>query len=225
MSMNKLFKFKTDKTVVFVGKNLVVKIPKRFENYKLITIEDTVKSIGVFDMEADGKKAGMMLPAVIELCPSNIDIVTEDGADYVMCTFNHGDTFIANTNIVRNPHLAYVLFTEFVEKGKMPSFLSYQDYAFVLDIAQDISGLRIPADHVTFEVIYAFLARKYDDYTKMYRLTDMKKPPLFLRLSDTAHATTSVTAKLIGSYLGDSINAAIVNEAENESNVEELLRQ
>jgi len=225
MKLSDQFKFKSDMSIVFVGKTLEVRISKRFENYRLLSVKDTVNTIGIFEMSIDGIKAGMLLPAVIEMCPSATTTVTHNGDECVLCTFNQGDVFIKNRRVVRNKHLAYVIFTEFVEKGKIPDFLSYADYAFILDIAQDLCGLKIPSNHVAFEVIYAFLSRKHDDYTTMYRFTDMKQPPLFLRLADSAHATSSVTAKLIGSYMSDAINAAIVNESENESKLEELLRQ
>ena len=225
MNTKDYFKFKTDKSVVFVGKTATIKISKRFQNYKLLEIKDTIKTLGIFDMEVDGNTVGMMLPAVIEMCPSETKFMTEGSDDYVICTFNHGDTFIKDRRVVKDPHLAYVLFSEFVEKGKIPSFLSYGDYAFIFDIAQKVCGLKIPANHVAFEIIYAFLTRSTDDYTKQFRYTDMKKDPMFLRLSDIAHASTSNTAKLISSYLSDSMNAAIVNESENESKLEELLRQ
>lgn len=225
MKLKDFFKFKADKSIVFVGKKLVVKISKRYENYKLLSVKETVKTIGIFEIELDGKKSGMLLPAIIEMCPTSTSFITEGTEEYVLCTFEYGDTFIKDRRLVKNSHLAYVVFTEFVEKGKMPDFLKYEDYAFTLDTAQQVCGLKIPADHVAFEIIYSFLSRKHDDYTKMYRHTDMKKPPMFLKLSDVAHASTSVTAKLISSYLSDSMNAAIVNESENESKLEELLRQ
>lgn len=225
MKTSEYFKLKTDKSIVFVGDKLTVKISKRFENYKLLMIKETVKTIGIFQMQIGDKKSGFLLPAVVEMCPSYTSIVTENGETYVECTFEHGDIFIKDKRVVKNAHLAYVVFTEFVEKGKMPDFLSYQDYAFILDIAQNICGIKIPAEHTVFEIIYAFLSRKHDDYTKMYRHTAMDKPPMFLRLSDTPHASTSVTAKLIGNYLADSVNAAIVNESDGESKIEDLLRQ
>jgi len=225
MKLSEQFKFKQDKSVVFIGKELEVIISKRFENYRLLSVKDTVTTLGIFELVMDGKKSGMLLPAVIEMCPSTSTTIINNGNECVSCIFKQGDVFIKNTNVVRNKHLAYVIFTEFVEKGKMPDFLKYADYAFIFDIIQDICGLKIPSNHVAFEIIYAFLSRKHDDYTKMYRFTDMKQPPLFLRLADSAHATSSVTAKLVGSYMSDAINAAIVNESENESKLEELLRQ
>ena len=225
MNIRDAFKFKADKSVVFVGKELTVKISKRYENYQLLTVKDTVRSLGIFEMFTEGASSNLFLPAVIEMCPSDTATMTQGSDEYVVCTFKQGDTFIKDRRLVRNPQLAYVIFTEFVEKGKMPEFLTYKDMAFIFDVAQKVSGLNIATNHVAFEIIYSFLARKHDDYTKLYRLTDMKKPPLFLRLTDTAHATSSVTAKLVSSYLADSINAAIVNESENESQLEELLRQ
>jgi|BioPla2DNA2_1021312.scaffolds.fasta_scaffold97474_2 hypothetical protein len=225
MDIGRYLKIKSDKSAVFTGNEAIATISRRYENYKLLFVADTVRTLGIFDLEIDGHKVGFMLPASIDMCPSKVEDIKIDDENYVKCTFNKGDTFMVDTRVVQSANLAYTIFAEFVEKGKMPKFMKYEDYAFIFDTVQDVTGIKIPANHVTFEIIYAFLSRKHDDYTVQYRHTDMKKPNMFLRLSDTAHASFSVTSKLVSSYLSDGINAAIVNEAENESKLEELLRQ
>ena len=53
----------------------------------------------------------------------------------------------------------------------------------------------------------------------------MLHPPRFLKLDDSAHATMSTTAKLIGGYLQDAINGMIANpNNDTSSDIEDLLR-
>ena len=60
----------------------------------------------------------------------------------------------------------------------------------------------------------------------LYRLTDMKSEPQYIPLRTVSHATTSVTAKMLAatSYFNDSVNNALVNENDQPSEIEDLLR-
>ena len=69
------------------------------------------------------------------------------------------------------------------------------------------------------------MARQANDTTKAYRLSDMKQPPSFLKLSDVPHATATLTGKLMGGYLNDSINVALINQNDQHSELEDILRQ
>ena len=102
--------------------------------------------------------------------------------------------------------------------------MTYDNLAFLFDIVKRITGCSLPAEHATFEMIYAYLARAKNNLKMSYRHTSMNEPPVFLKLKDVPHAASSTTAKLIGSYLNDSIASSMVNAAEDTSDIEELLR-
>ena len=65
-----LKKFRQDKPggqVIFTGGTCIVKILEKFESYGCLSITDTVKTIGVFDMEVDGVTYGMFLAGMTEM--------------------------------------------------------------------------------------------------------------------------------------------------------------
>jgi hypothetical protein len=210
--------------VVTSTSEITVMIPRSYEKYKSLSVTDQVVTLAIFEMTIEEESKGFFLPASIVMQPSIVQYVTINGNDYVKCTFTKGDTFIKSSNVVRNSHIAYVVFTEYVEKGQIPEYMTYDNLAFLFDIVKRITGCSIPAEHATFEMVYAYLARAKNSLKTPYRLTSMHEPPVYLKLKDVPHAASSTTARLIGSYLNDGIASGMVNAAEDTSDIEELLR-
>lgn len=210
--------------MVVTGESVTIMIPRSYEKYKRLNITDEIDTLAVFEISIGTETKEFFLPATVTMCPSLVEYVTIEGQDYVRAVFEKGDIFIKNTNVVKNGYIAYIIFSEYVEKGQIPRFMSYDNLAFIFDTVQRITGCKLPAEHAVFEMIYAHLSRDAKKLSTPYRLTAMSEPPKFLKLKDVPHAATSTTAKLIGSYLNDSLVNSMVNAAEDESDVEDLLR-
>jgi len=207
------------------AKQVVVYLPLRYRDIGIMEVGEHVKTVGIFEYSVDdGPKHGLFLPGYIDMFPSRLDEITLDGEDILRCQFEKGDVFIQNTQVIKTESLAYTLFTEFIEKGRIPSFITYDQAAFLFDTIKELTGSKIPVSHVVFEAIFAYLARDKKDYRIQYRWTDMKNDPHYLKITDSPHATQSLTAKLISGYLPDSINAAVVNETTEHSKIEDVLR-
>ena len=173
MDLNRYTKREKDSVIVTTDK-LIVYISRRFEKYMMLKVTDNVSALAIFEISVGGESAGFFLPAVVDMKPSRVDFVTINGNDFAMCTFSKGDTFIENVNVVQNANIAYVVFEEFIDGGKFPSFMRYDDLAFIFDIVKKITASSIPAEHSTFEMIYAYLARDPKNFKTMWRLTPMK---------------------------------------------------
>jgi len=227
--LNELMKFEADDSIKYMStKELHILIPKYYEKFQMIKVETEVKTLGIFsfwfDKESDQHE--FFLPAVITMVPSEIVFKTVGGEEYVYCTFRKGDTFIKNRNVVKAEYIAYALFSMYLEKGRMPDLISYDKEAFMFDIVGNVTGSKASSfNHSIFEVIYAHLARDPKDVHQFYRLTDMKYPPIRLKLSNLPNVTTSLTSRLISGYLTQSITTSLIHENEFESPLEELLRQ
>lgn len=223
MDLNKHLTKKNDQVIVTKGP-ITILIPRSYEKYKRLTITDEIDTLAVFEITIDGETKGFFASASVVMKPSVVEYVTEGGQEYVKCTFTEGDIFLKSTSIVKNPNIAYIIFSEYIEKGQIPRYMKYNDLAYLFDTVKRMTGSSIPAEHAAFEMIYAHLSRDKKNAKVPYRLTDMGEPPLFLKLKDIPHASTSTTAKLIGAYLNDSINVGVVNAAEDKSDIEDLLR-
>ena len=223
MDLNEYLITKGNQVIVKKGP-ITVLIPRSYEKYKRLNVTDEVDTLAMFEITINGETKGFFASASVIMKPSVVEYVTDSGQEYLKCTFTEGDIFFKSTQIVKNSNIAYIVFSEYIEKGQIPRFMKYDDLAFLFDTVKRLTGCSIPAEHASFEMIYAHLSRNRNNLKVPYRLTNMSEPPLFLKLKDVPHAATSTTAKLIGSYLNDSIATSMVNAAEDQSDIEDLLR-
>ena len=226
---DEVMQFKDDDSIVYKGnRDLHILIPQYYKSFQMIKVSDSVQTLGIFPMwfENDIDKKQFFLPAMVTMCPSEIVYTTKDGEEYVYCTFRKGDTFIKSKFVVKAEFIAYALFSMYLEKGRIPSLITYDAETFMFDIVANVTGSKISKfNHAIFELIYSHLARDPNNIQTPYRLTDMKEPPKILNLTDLPHITQTVTAKLESGYMAASINQALTNEVTTSSPLEELLRQ
>ena len=216
---------KTKKTI-FIGDKMEIFIPTRYETYNLLSVDEQVKVLGIFDITInDTIETGFLLPAPIIMEPSSTESITgEDNMTYMKATLFKNDVFMTNTNVVKNPQLAYVIFKEFVFLGNRPKFIKHDDLATLFLRVEQVNGIDFKVNHVVFELMFGHLFREEGRVNKFYRHTDMKKDPVFLPLRAVSHAATNTSSKLVGSYFSDGINSSLVNYAEENSDLEDLLR-
>lgn len=210
--------------VIFTGDRCVVTILQKFENYGCLSVTDTVTSLGVFDVEVDGIQTGCFLVARVVMCPSEVSTVTLDGVPYVQLVFNKGDVFFKTTKFIQEDKLPFYVWLEFVKYGHILKAMSYSDQATIFDRIRMTSGMSFPVDHVVYETIFAHLSRDVNDFTVPYRNTKMDKEFQRVQLNDVAHASRSTSARIIGAYFKDGVNAALDNPSEAASPVEDILR-
>lgn len=213
-------------SITYVGEHpMTVLIPKDYEKHKMLAVTDFVHALAIFEIIIEGESHGLFLPGVVDMYPSKVNFVTLNGIDYVKCEFSKGDIFIKNKKVVQNSNIAYILFVEYFRNGRLPHYVTYDMCAFLFDYIKKVTGVKLPAEHAIFEMIFSHLSRSADNLNVPYRCTDMSKPRKIIKLKDIPHATSSLTAKLIGGYLADSINASLVNANEEETDIENMLRQ
>jgi len=223
-----LKKFRQDKPggpVTFIGDTCIVKIQQKFEDLGCVKIADTVKTLGVFDMDVDGVTTGMILVAHIEMKPSDIETVEEGGSKLIKLTFKHGDTFMVTTDTVKDERLAFFVWMVYVKFSKQFAAFNYDDQAIIFDRIMNTCGISFPVDHVVYETIFAHLSRDMDDINIPFRNTNMKGECFRISLNDVTHTSRSTSARVIGSWFNDGINASLINPNTSNSLVEDLLRQ
>ena len=211
--------------VIFTGDTCVVTILQKLEEtYGCVSVSDTVTTLGVFDMEVDGMLSGMFLVGRIEMCPSDVSRITIGTTPYIQLTFKKGDVFMKSTNIVVEAKLAFFVWLEYIKFAHTLKAMTYEDQAALFDKIRLSTGTTFPVDHSVYEAIFAHLSRAEDDFTIPYRNTDMKKDFRRIQLSDVTHAAKSSSARIIGAYNKDGINAALVSPNDSNRHIEDLLR-
>lgn len=225
--MQYMLRTKTGNGLIFNGDSMQVFIPQRYEVHDLLVVENVVKSLGIFQINIQGENEpyNLVLPAILTLKPSVTVQKKVNDIDYLICKFEKGDTFLESMTIIKQNFVISKIFIEFMRNGNMPPFLNYDQMATIFDVAQITSGASLPVPHAVLEMMIAHCARNPDKLSEKYRFTNGKKTPVFLGLRDTTNIRDSTTSRLVGSYMMDGINASIVNQSQQRSEVEDLLRQ
>lgn len=214
-----------DSPIIFDGELCEVTILKKFEQYGCLFVQDTVKTLGVFDMVVDGVQTGMFLVSHIEMIPS--DVVNDNSGErpMVKLIFRKGDTFMKTSNVVIDSKLAFVVWMEYIKYANTLKSISYEEQAFIFDKMCATSGMGFPVDHATYEAIFAHLTRDPYDFSIPYRNTDMRGDFRRIPLNEVAHAATSTTSRIVGAYFNEGVNASLVNENDASSPIEDILRK
>lgn len=223
MDLNRVLK-KEKNGLICANDDITIYISRHFEKYKMLSVGDDVSALAIFEITIGKESRGFFLPAIVRMKPSNVRFENVNGDEFLCCEFKKGDTFIADTDVVQNPNIAYVVFEEFIDGGRIPKFMRYDDLAFMFDVVKRITSSTIPAEHAAFEMIYAYLSRNPKNFREMWRLTQMAGNPQYFKLKDVPHVAVSTSSKLISAYLRDSIASSMVNASEDSSDIEELLR-
>jgi hypothetical protein len=228
IKLDKNMKFESDGSIRYMGsKPLNIIVPMYYEKDQLLTVSDNLVTLGIFPIWYDKEpRSQFFVPAMLTMCPSTLVYQKEAGDDVVFASFTKGDLFLKSRTVVKTEYIAFVLFNYYIGNNHIPNLITYDNLATLFQTVANITGSKIGGyNNAVFEILFAHTTRSIDNIQIPYRLTDMKKPFYHIKLSDMAHITTSTTAKLISGYLTDSINTAINTDVENESKLEEILRQ
>ena len=227
MNITQFFKQEKNK-VIFTGDELTIWIPERYKGKSCLKISKVVQSLGIFSMQikSNGKtyNFGYFLPRLINIEPTEILSDTQDENKFVKLVLYTNNVFIQSTELVKTSSVSYTAFYEFINSANIPSFINYDDKAFLFDKVSSETGVKFRVDHAIFEIIFAHLCKSQDDFSVQYRLTDMKKKEFQIPLSDVSHASVSTTSRLVGSYFSNGISSSLVEDNINPTTIENILR-
>ena len=224
-SIKKYIKFEKEKYIV-TANEIKVYINDRWHLYGLLDIGQSVTSVGVMDIEIDGKyNCGLYLLADINMQPSIIEKITIDNQLFHLLTFKKGDIFISNKSVVKNGDIIFSVYKELIDGSGKLDLMSYEDYNKFLDQANEVCDANIPVDRTMLEVIYSFIFRNKDDILEVYRHTDMKKTEYVKIPLKAYHISAKNTlSKMAESFTFDGITSALVNENKDKTLLEDIIR-
>ena len=225
-NVDKYFKKTEDQQLIFTGDSLELRIPLKFQQYDALTIGDTVTTPALMDMIIDNKyHVGLNILASITIAHSDLGYMTYAGIEYLVLHLKQGDAFMTGYRVIQDPHIVYVLWSEFVTSGKVPYFLQYADMLRLFEHAREHTGSGIGVSRSVFEGIIAHLSRDKDKLSLQYRLTDMKKPFKMVALESVSRAPTSTIARLNGAYFRDEgVTSALRYQVDEQQPFENILR-
>lgn len=222
---NKFKYSEKDDCTRFMGDKLIIRIPEHYTMLGYLVIAEVVHVLGIFPMNVDGVDCGLQIPGVIDVDPSDIRTETINDKKYTILELHKGDRIMCTSSVIKDGKLHYAMWKEFIGGGKMPEYLDYDATACLFDDCKKITGKGIDVNHAVIEIVYAHIYRDRDDFTKLYRLTPMTKPPVNIKLNQPAYATNSTHARIIGSYAEQGMNTALIHQNAENVEIEDIFRQ
>lgn len=211
-------------------KEVKMYVPYRFVEHDLAYIGIDNYTVGIYALTVDDHYYCVSsVCAMVNIDPSNINVVKINDDDYYEFVFNPGATVLKSTSLVKADILVYKIYDEIFSKAAIPWYLSYDDLGKLFDTARYHAGANIGANQEITELIVSIIARNPKDRTKYYRtvintLADLKtNPPCYIPLRSVTYAATNTTNKLAGSYMQLGIVSALVSPSTRVERLESLL--
>lgn len=221
----KFFSENTKGQIIFEGDLLEVYIPEIYNKHNCLVVGDEIETLAIFDMKINSKiDSGYLAPCKMKMLPDHFDWVNVEDQKMLKVVFKKGNVFFKSLEYLQEDTLAYTVFLEMINNGRIPNFLSYEDQAELLDIITEVTGMRFPSSHTVHEIIPAFLNRHPEDISIQHRLTDLKLKPITVPMKNVVELTQSFTASSIGGYAEDSLTKSLITSYDSPSLIEEILR-
>lgn len=224
--ISKYFKKNKDFSMSFMGEKLEIRIPRKFTQHGVLVISDTVTTPGIVDLIIDDTyQASLNLLASITIEPSDMGQMTYEGIEYLVLYLKQGDKFMTSTRAIQDPHIVYVLWTEFITNGGVPYWYNYDGLLKIFDHVRELTGQGIGVSRSVYEGIIAHISRDKNKLSVQYRQTDMKKPMELVALKSVSQAPTGTIARLNGSYFRDEgLTSALRYQVDQQQPFENILR-
>lgn len=207
-------------------------IPLKYQDHKLAKVETEIFILAIFAIVLeDGTYGVSNAPAMVKIEPSNILTVKINDEQYYEFTFNKGDTVIANKDVIQNDSLLYEIYNEFISKGSIPWYVTYEDLGKVFALSKHFTGHKLGANKAVMELIVSTIARDPSNLNTYYRQVvetqnDVKKiRPVIVKLNSVTYGATNTMARLIGSNWDEGLNSALINKTEKVEPIEAILRK
>lgn len=211
---------------------LKIIFPVNYEEKDLASITDKVHVLGIFAIIVGNNYATNVLPAKVNLFPSEIGKYKEGESDYYVLEFEKGSVITDNINVVKEETLGYYIYNYFIALGRVPWYLSALDLLTLFDHSGKYTGKTYGVNHVILEMIISSIMRDSQDLNKYWRQTlpPIKRAiydnkPDVIPLRNVPYGARNTLAKLMGSYFDEGLNSALINPSTTTEKIEALLRQ
>lgn len=212
--------------VIFTGEKLQCFIPERYATYGFLHMGEKTESLGIFKMVINDEiECGLQLPSIITMEPIDAQWKTIDDEKFLVAELGTGCKLLASLTLIQNDKIYFTTWREFMYIGHLPLYINYNNIAFLFDDLKEATGKGISIDHSVLEIIYSHLFRSAEDPNIFYRHSDMTKEPARISMKSVAYGPSGTFAKIAGSFAQDGYNSALLNQADRNSELEDMWRR
>lgn len=216
---------------LITNKGCKIYIPARFAERNLADLGVDNYIVGMFAMTVDDTYYSFCnINALIQITPDAINKVNIEGEDYFEFVFMKGSTVIKNTFLIMNDVLVFRIYDEFMSKGNIPWYMSYEDSGKMFVTAGKHGGTSVGSNPEVVEMLIATIFRDAKDRNISLRTIINTREDLITKkfvtipLRSVAYAASNTTNKLAGSYFSVGLTSALVNPTERTEKIEAILR-
>ena len=208
-----------------------VVFPVRYEIVGLAGIGSEAYFYGLFQISTlDGAYYAVHnCLSYIHSSPDSITTITIDDVPYYELTYDAGSVVINSVELLQNSSIIGKVYKEFINRGKVPAYVSYRDLNQVFNTAKEYTGKSIGDSFEILAVPISIIARNPDDINQYYReILDTVDPdkvkPIYVPASSVNFSASSALTKLTGSYFYDGVVSALNNPTEQTELIDHVLR-
>lgn len=220
-----------EKTHKWIAKEPVkIYFPKRYLGGKLGNLDERFNTVAIFAMVLeDGTWDLHSACSIIPLSPKTSSLVKINQVDYYELGWEAGDVICPNVNLVQRSNLAFEIYDEFITKTRLPPYMDSIDHSNLLDSLANFTGVDLGANFALLRIYNATTSRNPADRTQPARELYTKQSDFHLMpvdriaLRSVAYVADNTSSRLLGSYLAQGLNSALVNPAENIEEIEQIL--
>lgn len=210
--------------------NLKIYFPKRYLNGKLGNLDERFNTVAMFAVVLeDGSWDFHSACSIIPLTPKTSSLVKINQVDYYELGWEAGDVICPNLNLVQRSNLAFEIYDEFITKTRLPPYMDSIDHSNLLDSLQPFTGVDLGANFALLRIYNATTSRNPKDRTQPARELYEKQSDFHMMevdriaLRSVAYVADNTSSRLLGSYLAQGLNSALVNPSENIEEIEQIL--
>lgn len=161
--------------------------------------------------------------------PDTIETVKVDDDPYYVLTYHPGSVVIKTTTLLKDNDILSAVYSEFIKRGKVPFYVTYNDLNKVFDTAASHAGRSLGDTADIMAVPISIIARNPKDVTQYYReIINTVDPntvkPVYVPITSVDQSATSAITKITGSYFYQGVVSAINNPTDQAEVLDLVLR-
>lgn len=212
-------------------KECTITFPVRFETIGLASVGSNTSFYGLFKIATvDGYYAIHNCMATLHSDPDSVETVThDDGEPYYVLTYKPGSVVITDTELLQDKNIVTKVYKEFITRGKVPYYITYDDMNKVFDTVKSYAGENIGNTYELLAVPISIIARNPNDLNQYYReILDEVDPsvvlPVYVPASSVNFSANSAMTKITGGYFYSGVVSAINNPTDETEAIDHILR-
>lgn len=217
---------KTPDGTITAKKELKILFPESWVGRDLAWIEGDIRVLTKCMIMTDNRYSVMNECAHWPLTPDNVSMTDIDGVNCYEFTFEKGSVVCPNYNLIMDEDILYSIFTEMIEKGRVPPYFSDTDLSKMYLNSEYHTGRILSASNSINEMVASSIVRKADNELIQYRhVTEKdKQNPVYIAFRSPVYMASTTITKMSTAFFKDGVTSALLTDTKKIEPMERIVR-